>query len=140
MSEEAQVPVFTQQKAPVAEDIDELGHVNNAVYVRWIQDIAVAHWYSVAPADLSQNVAWVVVRHEIDYRAPSHLGETLTLRTWVGDAPKGARYDRFVEVVGPDGKVRVRALTTWALLDRESRRPMRVTAEFTAPFVPKKSV
>jgi acyl-CoA thioester hydrolase len=58
----------------------------------------------------------------------------------VGDAPKGARYDRFVEVAGPDGKVRVRALTTWALLDRESRRPMRVTADITAPFVSKKSV
>jgi acyl-CoA thioester hydrolase len=140
MTEAAHVSVFTQQKAPVAEDIDELGHVNNAVYVRWIQDIAVAHWYSVAPADLAANVVWVVVRHEIDYRAPSHLGETLTLRTWVGDAPKGARYDRFVEVAGPDGKVRVRALTTWALLDRESRRPMRVTADITAPFVSKKSV
>ena len=108
MSEDAQVSVFTQQKNPAPEDIDELGHVNNAVYVRWIQDIAVAHWYSVAPANLAQNVVWVVVRHEIDYRAPSHLGETLTLRTWVGDAPKGARYDRFVEIAGPDGKVRVR--------------------------------
>ena len=140
MTDAAEPGAFTQQRAPAPEGIDELGHVNNAVYVRWIQDVAVAHWYAVAPADLAQNVVWVVVRHEIDYRAPSHLGETLTLRTWVGDAPKGARYDRFVEIAGPDGKVRVRALTTWALLDRESRRPMRVTAEITAPFVPKKSV
>jgi len=140
MTDDAEPGAFTQQRTPAPEDIDELGHVNNAVYVRWIQDIAVAHWYAVAPADLARNVVWVVVRHEIDYRAPSHLGETLTLRTWVGDAPKGARYDRFVEISGPDGKVRVRALTTWALLDRESRRPMRVTPEITAPFVLKKSV
>lgn len=129
--------VFEQRRTPEPEDIDELGHVNNAVYVRWIQDIAVAHWYSVAAPEIADRVVWVVVRHEIDYRAPSHLGETLTLRTWVGDAPKGARFDRFVEVVGPDDKVRVRALTTWALLDRDSRRPMRVTDEMVAPFVSK---
>ncbi len=139
MSGDTPHSVFTQEKAPAPEDIDELGHVNNAVYVRWIQDVAVAHWYAVAPGEIAANVVWVVVRHEIDYRAPSHLGETLTLRTWVADAPKGARYDRHVEVLGPDGKTRVRALTTWALLDRESRRPMRVTPEITAPFVPKNS-
>ncbi len=128
-------PVFEQARAPEPEDIDALGHVNNAVYVRWIQDIAVAHWYAVAAPAVADHVVWVVVRHEIDYRAPSHLGETLTLRTWVGEAPKGARFDRHAEILGPDGKVRVRALTTWALLDRDSRRPLRVTPEIAAPFI-----
>ena len=125
---------FEQSIKPQPGDIDELGHVNNGVYVRWIQDIAAAHWQAVAQPEHIVRVVWVVTRHEIDYRAPSLPGETLTIRTWVG-APKGARFDRFVEIAGPDGKIRVSAVTTWALIDRDSRRPMRVTADIAAPFL-----
>ena len=127
-------PVFTIEITPRAADIDELGHVNNAVYVRWIQDIAVAHWRAVAPAEHVDRVVWVVTRHEIDYRAPCLEDEPLTVATWVGE-PNGARFDRHVEIAGADGKVRVRAVTTWALVDRDTRRPMRVTAEIAAPFL-----
>jgi acyl-CoA thioester hydrolase len=125
---------FEQQRRPAPEDIDELGHVNNAVYVRWIQDIAVAHWRAVAAPAYVDSVVWVVTRHEIDYRMPSLLGETLTLVTWVG-TPKGARFDRNVEILGPDGRVRVKAVTTWALVDPASRRPMRVRSDIAAPFL-----
>jgi acyl-CoA thioester hydrolase len=127
-------PVFEATRQPEPGDIDELGHVNNGVYVRWIQDIAVAHWTHVAPAAQRDRVVWVVTRHEIDYRAPSHLGETLTVRTWVGE-PKGARFDRFVDILGADGKPRVNAVTTWALLDRATRRLLRVTRDIAAPFL-----
>ena len=116
-------------------DIDELGHVNNAVWVRWIQDIAVAHWDAVAPAEHKHAYVWVVTRHEIDYLRAVLPGETVTGRTWVGEAPKGARFDRHVEYVGEDGKVRVRAKTTWAILDKNSGRPLRVPAEVAAPFL-----
>jgi acyl-CoA thioester hydrolase len=126
-------PVFEMVRQPLAEDIDELGHVNNAVYVRWIQDVATAHWRAVADPAHVASVIWLVVRHEIDYRAPSHLGETLTIRTWVG-TPKGARFDRHVEICGADGRARVQAVTTWALVDPKSRRPMRVTDAIAAPF------
>ena len=115
-------------------DIDELGHVNNAVYLRWIQDVATAHWHALArPEDVARYV-WVVTRHEIDYRRPTLDGETLTLTTWVG-TPKGARFDRFVEVADAAGRVRVDALTIWALIDRVSGRALRVPAEVAAPFV-----
>lgn len=126
--------VFEHERAPEMADIDELGHVNNAVYVRWIQDIAVAHWRAVAPKPFVDAVVWVVTRHEIDYRRPSLLGETLQLRTWVG-TPKGARFDRFVEIYGEDRKIRVAATTTWALVDPASRRPLRITEEMVAPFM-----
>ena len=56
---------FQQRRTATAADIDELGHVNNAVYVRWIQDIATAHWRAVAPASAQEDHIWVVVRHEI---------------------------------------------------------------------------
>jgi len=129
------VTVFERRVTATVADADELGHVNNAVWVRWIQDMAVAHWENVAPAEHRDAYIWVVVRHEIDYLRAVLPGETVTGRTWVGEAPKGARFDRHVEFVGEDGKPRVRARTTWAILDRETGRPLRVPVEVAAPFV-----
>ena len=118
-----------------AEDIDELGHVNNAAWVRWIQEMATAHWRAVAPPDHVEAYVWVVTRHEIDYLRAAGPGETVTGRTWVAEAPRGARFDRHVEFVGDDGKIRVRARTTWAILDKARGRPLRVPAEVAAPFL-----
>lgn len=117
------------------DDIDELGHVNNAVWVRWIQDIATAHWSAVAPPEHQAAYVWVVTRHEIDYLRAVLPGETVTGRTWIPDAPRGARFDRHVEFTGADGRPRVRAKTTWAILDRASGRPLRVPPEVAAPFM-----
>lgn len=117
-----------------AADIDELGHVNNAVYVRWIQDVATAHWQALArPDDIARHI-WVVTRHEIDYRRATLVGEMLILTTWVG-TPKGARFDRFVEITGADGSIRANALTVWAIIDRASGRVVRVPADVAAPFL-----
>lgn len=122
---------FTAQTA----DIDELGHVNNAVWVRWIQDVATAHWRAIAaPAHVDAYV-WVIVRYEIDYLRALKEGETVTAGTWVGEAPKGARFDRHVEFTGADGKPRVRAKTIWAILDKVTGKPLRVPPEVIAPFL-----
>ena len=128
-------PIFTHEVTAIPEHIDELGHVNNAVWVQWIQEVALAHWYSVADPAHQDNYIWVVVRHEIDYLRPAYDGETLTGRTWVGEAPKGARFDRHMEFVGADGKVRVRARTVWAIIDKAAGRPIRVPPEVVAPFM-----
>ena len=128
-------PVFELSVTATEADIDELGHVNNAAWVRWIQDMATAHWHAVAPPDHVDAYVWVVTRHEIDYLRALGPGETVTGRTWVGEAPKGARFDRHVEFVGDDGKVRVRARTTWAILDKATGRPLRVPVEVAAPFL-----
>lgn len=130
----AERPVFELSIEPRPEDIDELGHVNNAVYVRWIQDMATAHWRAVARAEDVDRYVWVVTRHEIDYRRATKLGESLIARTWVGE-PQGARFDRFVEIVGPDGSVRVSARTVWALVELATMRPMRIQREMAAPFL-----
>lgn len=117
------------------EDIDELGHVNNAVWVKWIQDVAVAHWYSVAAPEHEAAYFWVVTRHEIDYRGNVTEGETVTAYTWVPEAPRGARFDRHMKFTGADGKVRVEAKTTWAIIDRATQRIIRVPPEVAAPFL-----
>jgi acyl-CoA thioester hydrolase len=116
-------------------DIDELGHVNNAAWVRWIQDIATAHWNAVAPAEHREAYVWVVIRHEIDYLRSVGPGETVTGRTWVPERPRGAKFDRHMEFVGEDGKPRVRAITTWAIIDKATGRPLRVPSEVAAPFL-----
>jgi len=128
-------PLFEVALTAAPEHIDELGHVNNAVWVQWIQQVAVAHWDSVSSPEHRDAYYWVVVRHEIDYLRPAVEGDRLTARTWVGDAPKGARFDRFVEFTGPDGKICVRSRTDWAIIDKALGRPIRVPPEVIAPFV-----
>ena len=117
------------------EHIDELRHVNNAVWVQWIQQVAVAHWEAVADAAHKDAYYWVVVRHEIDYLRAAHEDDRITARTWVADAPQGARFDRFIEFTGPNGKPCVRSRTQWAIIDKAMGRPIRVPAEVIAPFV-----
>ena len=97
--------------------------------------MATGHWLAAAdPAHVDAYV-WVVTRHEIDYLRFVLPGETVLARTWVGDAPKGARFDRHVEFTGEDGKVRVRAKTTWAILDKATGRPLRVPPDVAAAFL-----
>ena len=129
-------PVFEMTMTALPEHIDELGHVNNAVWVQWIQTVAVAHWYSVADPAHNDAYFWVVVRHEIDYLRAAVEGDVVTGRTWVGEAPKGARFNRHMEFVGADGKVLVRANTQWAIIDKALGRPIRVPPEVIAPFMP----
>ena len=128
-------PVFEMGFEATDAEIDELGHVNNAAWVRWIQDVATAHWYATADPAYADAYVWVVVRHEIDYLRGLGPGGRVTARTWVGEAPSGARFDRHVEFVGEGGRVHVRARTTWAMLDRATGRPLRIPAEVVAPFL-----
>lgn len=126
---------FSLAITATAADIDELGHVNNAVWVQWIQAVAIAHWEAVAPAAHQAAYVWVVTRHAIDYRGNVGAGETVTGETWVPDPPVGARFDRHVRFTGADGKVKVEAVTTWALIDRATGRLLRVRPEVAAGFL-----
>ncbi len=126
---------FTISITPTSADIDELGHVNNAVWVRWIQDVATAHWNAVASPEHIAQWIWVVIRHEIDYLGNVGLGESVTARTWISDPPKGAWFNRNVEFTNDVGKPVVRAKTTWAIVDRASGRIARVPKDVAAPFL-----
>ncbi|WP_397579452.1 acyl-CoA thioesterase [Sphingorhabdus sp.] len=123
--------IFTAQP----DDIDELGHVNNAVWVRWIQDMATSHWQAVAAPEHIAAYFWVVTRHEIDYRGNVGPGESVTGNTWIEREPKGAQFDRRVNFVDAAGKVIVRANTTWAMIDKATGRLVRVRPEVSVPFM-----
>ena len=127
--------VFRLDFEPTASDIDENGHVNNVVYLRWAQDLGVAHWRSLAPAEAQDRWAWVALRHEVDYRRPLMPGETASARTWVHDTTQGAKFDRFVRIDGPDGAMCAQARTVWCLMDRATNRPARVPRWMVDTFV-----
>jgi acyl-CoA thioester hydrolase len=126
--------VFTRLFAPAPADIDENGHVNNVVYLRWVQETAIAHWTSLCPPEEAARWAWIVLRHEVDYRRPLLPGETAAARTWVADTSDGPRFDRFVRIDGPDGGMCAQARTVWCLIELPSRRPRRVPAWMVEMF------
>ena len=128
-------PPFEMMFTALPEHIDELGHVNNAVWVQWIQQVAVAHWEAAADPAHKDAYYWVVVRHEIDYLRAAVEGDRIVARTWVGDAPQGARFARLMEFTGADGKICVRARTQWAIIDKALGRPIRVPPQVIAPFI-----
>ena len=117
------------------EDIDELGHVNNAVWVKWIQEVSVAHWLVAARVQDRDRFVAVVMRHEIDYRGNIAAGDEISAITWLDGAPRGARYQRSVAFLAADSRVIVSAHSRWALLDRASLKPVRILPEVSAPFL-----
>jgi acyl-CoA thioester hydrolase len=130
MAERFAIPI-----TPAPADIDELGHVSNLVYLRWVQDVAMAHSRSVG-WDFSRyrelGAAFMVRRHEIDYVAQVTLGQTLRGETWV-ESWRAASCIRRTELVHA-GKVVARAATTWALIGLDSGRPQRIPKELAELF------
>jgi acyl-CoA thioester hydrolase len=107
-----------------AEDIDAQGHVNNVVYVRWIQDVAIAHWEHAATAEQQEKFTWIIVRHEIDYKKQAFEAEKITAATWV-DNWRGFSCERFTEITrGADLLVKSKAV--WCMIDKKTHRPTRI--------------
>ena len=125
---------FTRTFTAAPEHIDELGHVNNTVWVQWIQDIATAHWDAAAAPEHREQFFWVVIRHEIEYRGNIAAGEVAHGETFIPDPPKGAKSVRHVEFRDASGKMLVSAQTTWAMLERATQRLVRVRPDVLAPF------
>jgi acyl-CoA thioester hydrolase len=115
-------------------DIDELGHVNNIVYLRWVQEAAVAHWQSAATEDQQSQILWVIRRHEIDYKLSARLGDEIIARTWVGEAEE-ILFERHTEIFrASDRKTLAKARTLWIPINSKSGRPLRVDADVRTRF------
>ncbi|MEZ6023435.1 MAG: thioesterase family protein [Hyphomonadaceae bacterium] len=127
--------IFTQRFPVAPADIDELGHVNNIVYLRWAQEMAIAHWRARASEEMLAQFVWVVMRHEIDYRASLVLGDEVEARTWVDDAPRGPAWARYVEIgkVGA-AKPAAQIKSNWCMLDASTRRIRRVPQDLVERF------
>lgn len=110
-------------------DLDERAHVNNVVYVQWLQDAAAAHWATLAPDGARDQIAWVALRHEIDYLRAAVLDDEIIIATWVGIA-EGLSFERFTEIRrATDNRVLARARTLWCPVDARTGKPQRVSEE-----------
>ncbi len=127
---------YTLTFTALPEHIDANGHVNNAVWVRWMEELAVSHWSADARPEHVEAYVWVVTRHEIDYRGNVQEGALVNALTEIREGPRGARFDRYFTFTDADGRVLVSAKTTWAMVDKASQRLMRVPQEVAAPFLP----
>ena len=131
------IPIFTRERTIQSEDTDELGHVNNVVWLRFVVAVAHAHTAAVGIGDslyAAHAATWVVRRHRIDYLRSAGLGERIEESTWVTDL-RGARSVRAVEFRrSDDGVVLVRAETVWAFVDRTTQRPRRMPPEIFERF------
>ncbi|MFL6584984.1 MAG: acyl-CoA thioesterase [Chthoniobacterales bacterium] len=115
-------------------DIDAQNHVNNTVYLRWVQEVATAHWQALASPAAQETIGWVVLRHEIDYKLPAALGDDIVLRTWVGQATR-LTFERFTEVRrARDRELLSQARTLWCPINSATGRPARVPADVRAHF------
>jgi len=127
-------PVFEMKLSVQPTDIDGQNHVNNIVYLRWVQDVATAHWESLASAEAQTAIGWVVVRHEIDYKLPANLGDEILLRTWVGEASR-LKFERFTEIRRKENnQLLAQARTLWVPIDSKTGKPTRVSADVRARF------
>ena len=128
------IPPFEMTFDVLPADIDERGHVNNVVYVRWVNDVAIAHWTLGATEEQRTALAWVLMRHEIDYKDAALPGERVIARTWVG-AAEGLSFERHVELLREkDRKLLARSRTLWCPVDATTGRPKRVPAEVREAF------
>ena len=106
------------------EDIDFMGHVNNARYLGWVQDVVLAHWQHVAPPDQVAAHLWVALKHEITYRRPAFLKDQVIART-VLEKIAGARafYNTVIE---RGGEVLAEVHSMWCCVDSQTLRPARI--------------
>jgi acyl-CoA thioester hydrolase len=128
---------YTHRFIVEASDIDQLGHANNVAYVRWVQEVAAAHWHHLYPpmAELPPQV-WVVQEHRVRYLRSAYAGDELQVRTWVADV-KGASSKRLTRIERmADNQLLCAAETQWVLLDGASGRPVRVPGEVAERLMP----
>ncbi len=128
--------VFEIKIAVNPADIDDQGHVNNVTYVRWVQDVALAHWVARATKEHRDRLMWLVLRHEIDYKQSAQLGDEILARTWIGMATR-ARLERWTSLHrAADGMLLAKARTMWCPIDAHTRRPAGITSDLLEMFPP----
>jgi len=116
--------LFTIKKVVTLNDIDTLNHVNNIVYLKWMEEIATKHWEFLTKKNPTPEIIWVVLRHEIDYLQQVILDDVIILKTRVGES-KGFKSIRFIEFYKNDILI-AKSKTIWGMLDSETFKPMRI--------------
>ena len=115
-------------------DLDELNHVNNVIYIHWVQEIAKNHWKSLVSSEIIKNYYWVLLEHQIKYLHPAFLGDKIILKTYV-EKTEVVKSNRIVEIYNTDtNKLLVTSKTIWCLINAKTKKPNRITDEIREAF------
>ena len=125
--------MFTYRINIEPHDIDHMGHVNNAVYLRWVQDAVMRYWEAVAPSDAVAQHLWVALKHEISYFRPTFLDDGVVAEV-IAERVQGAR-TFFSTVFRRDEEVLAEVQSSWCCLDAATRRPARLARDVVDRFV-----
>lgn len=104
--------------------LDQLNHVNNTVYLQWVQEASEKHWNVLADGNIKQTNVWMALRHEIDYHGQAFIDDTVKVVTWIDDS-FGAKSTRIVHFYKEE-ELLAKCKTTWVLLDATTLRPKRI--------------
>lgn len=127
--------IFSDSFQVTKEHTDDLQHVNNIVYLQWIQDISEQHWNTTATPEMREAFVWMVLQHKIDYKHQAFAGDEVTVYTWVAKN-EGVKSIRKVQIYKGDTLL-VASETLWCLLDKQSLRPKRISEAITKLFMKK---
>lgn len=128
-------PIYSKPIVIPASAIDENGHVNNVVYVQWMQDIAVEHYASLGGIEAQgADSTWVVRQHSVEYLLPAFAGEEIEARTWVENIRKVRSLRKYEFVRKNDGKVLVKGETDWVFVDVKTGSPKAIPPEVAGVF------
>ena len=117
------------------DDIDHMGHVNNSVYLKWVQEAVVDFWESVAPPEAVTRHLWIALQHEIRYRKPTFLDDVVVADV-IAERVQGARA-MFTTVIKRGETVLAEVKSTWCCLDAVSQRPARLARDIVERFLPR---
>jgi acyl-CoA thioester hydrolase len=120
-----------------AADIDFMGHVNNASYLKWVQDAVVDHWQALAPAEAVARLMWVALKHEITYRRPTFL-EDAPIAHVVLEKVQGARAV-YQTVIKRGEEVLAEVKSSWCCLDAVTHKPARLARDLVERFLPQEA-
>ena len=115
-------------------DIDHMGHVNNSVYLKWVQDAVVDYWQSIAPPEAVASHLWVALKHEISYLKPTFPQDSVVAEV-IAEKMEGARA-YFTTIVVRGSEVISEVKSIWCCLDAASLRPARLAREVASRFLP----
>jgi acyl-CoA thioester hydrolase len=118
-------------------DIDFMGHVNNASYLKWVQDAVIDHWCALAPAEAVARLMWVALKHEITYRRPAFLDDAPIAHV-VLKKVQGARAV-YQTVIKRGEEVLAEVQSSWCCVDAGTRRPARLARDLIERFLPREA-
>lgn len=128
-------PVYSKILIVPESAIDENNHVNNVIFVQWMQDIAVEHYASIGGiAAQGPDSTWVVREHRIEYFLPAFIGEEIEIKTWVENIRRVRSLRKYEFIREAGGEVLVKGETDWVFVDVKTGRPLAIPAEVSNVF------